>query len=134
MTKEEAIKDLKENICSLCAYGSQNMESCDIRGCDTKNAIKTLESQDDWIPIKWHNITEEERESEGYPEEWLTLFDCALPDDEETVLVTNRYGDVEKAVFVSDADGCYFEEYEEDGDVLAWMPLPKGYEPQGSEE
>ncbi len=43
MTQEEAIKGLKENLCSLCAYGSQNMDSCDIRGCDNRDYIKALE-------------------------------------------------------------------------------------------
>ena len=45
MTKEEAIKGLKENLCSLCAYGSQNMDSCDIRKCDNRDFIKVLEQQ-----------------------------------------------------------------------------------------
>ncbi len=45
MTKEMAIKGLKENLCSLCAYGSQNMDSCDIRECDNRDYIKTLEQQ-----------------------------------------------------------------------------------------
>lgn len=45
MTKEQAIKGLKENLCSLCAYGSQNMDSCDIRECDNRDYIKALEQQ-----------------------------------------------------------------------------------------
>ncbi len=45
MTKEKAIKGLKENLCSLCAYGSQNMDSCDIRECDNRDYIKALEQQ-----------------------------------------------------------------------------------------
>lgn len=43
MTREEAIKALKENYCAMCAYGSQNMDSCDIRSCDNRDAIKALE-------------------------------------------------------------------------------------------
>ena len=46
MTREEAYKTLKENLCAMCAYGSQNMESCDIRSCDNRDAIKTLEQED----------------------------------------------------------------------------------------
>lgn len=46
MTREEAFKTLKENLCGWCAYGSQNMESCDIRGCDNRDAIKALEQED----------------------------------------------------------------------------------------
>ena len=45
MTEEQAIKGLKENLCSLCAYGSQNMDSCDIRECDNRDYIKALERQ-----------------------------------------------------------------------------------------
>jgi hypothetical protein len=44
MTRK-AIKTLKENLCGLCAYGSQNMESCDIRSCDNRDAIKALEQE-----------------------------------------------------------------------------------------
>jgi len=43
MTEEEAIKTLKENICAQCAYGS-NMENCDIRYCDSKDAIEAIEA------------------------------------------------------------------------------------------
>ena len=45
MTREEAIKTLKENYCAMCAYGSQDMDSCDIRSCDSKDAIKALEQE-----------------------------------------------------------------------------------------
>lgn len=43
MDTEEAIETLKENSCAMCAYGSQSMMSCDIRGCDNRDAIKALE-------------------------------------------------------------------------------------------
>ena len=45
MTKEEAFKTIKENLCGMCAYGSQCMESCDIRSCDNRDAIKALEQE-----------------------------------------------------------------------------------------
>lgn len=45
MTREDAIKTLKENYCAMCAYGSQDMDSCDIRSCDNRDAIKTLEQE-----------------------------------------------------------------------------------------
>ena len=56
MTREEAIKTLEENSCSLCAYGSKNMESCDIKYCDNREAIKVLkqdldESKDIHLPL-----------------------------------------------------------------------------------
>lgn len=43
--REKAIKTLKENYCTMCAYGSQDMDSCDIRSCDNKDAIKALEHE-----------------------------------------------------------------------------------------
>ena len=43
ITKEEAIEGLKDNLCSMCAYGSQNMDSCNIRECDNRDYIKALE-------------------------------------------------------------------------------------------
>ena len=45
MTRQEAFKGLKENICAMCAYGSQNMDTCDIRGCDNRDYIKALEQE-----------------------------------------------------------------------------------------
>lgn len=45
MSKDEAIKTLKENCCAMCAYCSKDMDSCDISGCDNKDAIKVLEQE-----------------------------------------------------------------------------------------
>lgn len=42
MTKEEAIKTLKKNYCSMCAYGSCDMDNCDISYCDNREAIEVL--------------------------------------------------------------------------------------------
>lgn len=45
MTREEAIKTLKENSCIICDYCAKNMESCSIAYCDNREAIRTLEQQ-----------------------------------------------------------------------------------------
>lgn len=45
MTSKEAFETLKANLCGMCACGSQCMESCDIRSCDNRDAIKVLEQQ-----------------------------------------------------------------------------------------
>ena len=45
MTREEAYKTIKENLCAMCSYGSQCMESCDISSCDNKDAMKVLEQE-----------------------------------------------------------------------------------------
>lgn len=80
----------------------------------------------EWIKIKTRPATEEEKkEYREYFDEIGHVFDCQLPDDGQEVLITTLYGTVEKVTFCRDSYfGCYFEEYEEEGDVLAWMPLP----------
>ena len=59
MTKEEAIKTLKENVCLICAYGGKNIDECDIRYCDNREAfniaIKALENQKTGHWIKHEN-------------------------------------------------------------------------------
>lgn len=79
-----------------------------------------------WIPIKTRPMTEEERG--GYKivgVDWI--YDCPLPESGQDVLVSTKYGyGVDITTFYDD-DGCYFECYEDEGDVLAWMPLPEPY-------
>lgn len=65
MTKEEAYKTIKENLCAMCAYGSQCMESCDIRSCDNRDAIKALEQE----PSKGEKTNETDKEIHGVREE-----------------------------------------------------------------
>lgn len=88
----------------------------------------------DWIPIKTRMLTESEIESfktEGSDVSFM--YDCLLPDDGQEVLITDRYGNVKTDTFYWD-DGCYFETYCDDGDVVAWMPLPKPYKPESEGE
>ena len=49
-----------------------------------------------------------------------------MPDDEQQVLITTKHGNVEVTTFCNDI-GCYFEQYEDADDIVAWMPLPKPY-------
>lgn len=91
-----------------------------------------------WIPITYRPMTDEEKkdyaERTGFDEEDLdTMLNCKLPEDGETVLITDCLGNVEVDTFIYDCEGCYFECNCEMEDVKAWMPLPKAYEPQESE-
>ena len=85
--------------------------------------------QGDWVEIKIRSLTDEEKES--YADKGIdfafTAFDCPLPEDGDEVLITTRFGTVEKTIFLIDDVGGYFEGYEGDRDVLAWMPLPTPY-------
>ena len=123
MTREEAIKALtKERKTAL----HENKQAFDM-------AIKALEQEPKWIPMTTRPMTEEEREHyrECPDVEGAKIFDCPLPEDGQEVLVS--YGDYVCVDTFCKYDGCYFEGVDID-DVDAWMPLPKPYEPQESED
>ena len=94
-------------------------------------AIKTLEQQTEWIPIKLVPLSDEEMkfcETEVGDGELIGFkFDCLLPEDGQEVLVSTNYGTVTVDTFCKDYDGCHFELYSAES-VIAWMPLPKPYE------
>ena len=129
MTREEAIRCLSvhssTNGSGLCT-DKQHFEA-------KQMAIQALE-QTQWIPITYRPMTDEEKkdyaERTGFDEEDLdTMLNCKLPEDGETVLITDRMGNVEVDTFINDCDGCYFECNCDMEDVKAWMPLPEPYVP-----
>lgn len=92
-----------------------------------------------WIPFTYRPATDEEKkhyaERTGYDEEDIdTILNCQLPEDGETVLITDRLGNVEVDTFINDCDGCYFECNCDMEDVRAWMPLPKPYTEESEEQ
>lgn len=90
-----------------------------------------------WIALVTRPMTNEEREyySEqlDYCDGDAVIYDCPLPEEGQEVLITTCTGWVLIDTFFNDYDGCGFEGYDIE-DVKAWMPLPKPYEPQESEE
>lgn len=99
-------------------------------------AEKALDSQ--WILIKKRPGTDEEYEEFSQygdcPREDFRVFECPLPDDDQEVLVTTRWGDVCIDTWHRDVDCCYFEDYSDDDDVIAWMPKPEPYKKEGEEK
>jgi hypothetical protein len=85
--------------------------------------------KEDWIPIKTRPLTEEEKEI--YPD-YTFIYDCRMPEDGEEVLVTTKYGVYSDRYYWDDC-GCYFEDHYDDGEVLAWKPLPEPYK-EGDKE
>lgn len=98
-----------------------------------------------WRPIKTRPLTEEEKQNAiekhdidpddlEYPFAWH--FDCELPKLKENeqsvdVLVTTDLGFVKVTNFFIDYLGCpCFEDMDEAGEFVAWMPLPERYEPE----
>lgn len=139
--KEAVLHCLKsmidEEVCEECPlYGTTGIDHCE-KDC-VRLAINTLSSSENpnkWIPITSRPMTEEEKkdfaERTGYDEkDFDDILSCPLPEDGETVLITDRLGNVEVDTFINDCDGCYFECNCDMEDVKAWMPLPQPYQPE----
>ncbi len=111
VTKAVGYSIEKEELIKALQYDRQQYE----KGYqDGLNANK-------WIPVTYRESDEEERQM--YDTEWV--YDCVLPDDEQDVLIATKYRQVVMTTFYIDVEnGCWFEGYENRGDVLAWMPLP----------
>ena len=85
-------------------------------------------STNGWIPIKTRPMTDEEKEyySAYLFEDNGFIYECPLPNDGQEVLITSKYGSVDKTTFYTDC-GNYFENYEDYDEVIAWKPLPQPY-------
>lgn len=120
MTNEQHIENLKK----LKSFHNGSY------GADIDRAIKALEQEPKWIPVKFRPLTDEEQNE--YPD-YCYMADCPMPDEGEEILVCTVYGTVEKDECGID-DGFYLDSgYDWQTDIVAWMPLPKPYEPQESE-
>ena len=129
MTNKEAIEELKglqEFINGTRLKGEIRAEAFDL-------AIKALENQPKWIPVKTRKMTAEEIEELSKFNDLIDADDidqwcycCQLPDHAQEVMITTKYG-IASTTFYDDNYGAYFEDYEDRDDVLAWMPLPKPY-------
>lgn len=105
-----------------CTLGITNMSEY------SKEIVKEVaeEYKDGWIPVKTRPMTEEEKEqySEYLVDGNGIIYECTLPDDGQEVLITSKFGSVEKTTFYTDC-GNYFENYEDYDEVIAWRPLPE---------
>ena len=91
---------------------------------------------DKWIPVKWHEITDEERKENDYPKDWVCYLDSIMPYDGQRILVTTKGGYVELDECYSD-DGRTFSldsGYDWVDDVIAWMPLPEPYKAESEDK
>lgn len=123
MTREEAIYILRNT-----AWLAPSLEPVDEAIDMAIEALKKTDSSlSKWIPIKWHYITDEEREREGYPKDWVYHLDCEMPEDEQEILVTTKHGYVEKDVCYLDDGFSLDSGWDWVDDIVAWMPLPEPY-------
>lgn len=91
------------------------------------NKLTSAQQKLQWIPVKAHSATDEEKENCPSIDYW---FDCPMPNDDQEILVTVRH----KNYLSVEKDVCYVEDtigldsgYDWLTDVIAWMPLPEPY-------
>ena len=122
MTREDAIAHLKE---------WKEVISSGYRKAVIDMAIEALSAEarptGEWIPVKWHEITEEEREREGYPKDWVFFLDCEMPEDEQEILVQTKHGYIRWDVCYEDGEFSLDSGWDWKDDIIAWMPLPEPY-------
>lgn len=88
------------------------------------NNLSSVTPTTQWHRIKTRPLTEEEKDEMCLNDNYYTfMYDCKMPDDGQEVLVKTQWG-IEKTTYYTD-DGCYFEDYEDEDDVIAWTELPK---------
>ena len=84
------------------------------------------EKENGWIPVKYHQISENERAEESISNDIQYMLDCKMPDDGQEILVTNGETTWQDTCFI-DSNGYYLDGGYDWIDITAWMPLPKPY-------
>ena len=124
----EKLEELHERYINQYGTVGGNPMAFSVKECIEIVQEVAKEYNGGWIPIKTRPMTEEEKE---YYSEYLfegngLIYECPLPEDGQEVLVTSKYGSVDKTTFYTDY-GNYFENYEDYDEVIAWHPLPEPY-------
>lgn len=88
---------------------------------------KVAEPKTEWIPIKWHEITEEERDREGYPKDWAVHIDCKMPCDGQEIIVQTKSGCIRWDVCYEEGEFSLDSGWDWIEDIVAWQPLPEPY-------
>lgn len=84
------------------------------------------EKENGWIPVKYHQISEKEREEESISNDIRYMLDCKMPDDGQEILVTNGETTWQDTSFI-DCDGYYLDSNYDWIEITAWRPLPEPY-------
>lgn len=128
ISREDALMCMTGEYIADMSYKPEDIISKHIKRI---RALPPVTPTHKWIPVKFRPLTDEEQEE--YPD-YCYMADCQMPDDGEEILVSTKSGRVEK-------DECRFDDgyYLDSGsdwqtDIVAWMPLPKPYKPQESED
>lgn len=90
------------------------------------NDLEQDEKENGWIPVKYHQISEKEREEESILKNIQYMLDCKMPDDGQEILVTNGETTWQDTSFI-DCDGYYLDSNYDWIEITAWQPLPEPY-------
>ena len=115
----------------LDEMGDINMDVLTDEVKEFVRGLPSVKPKADQIPIKTRPLTEKEKAEMGTESDYM--YDCPLPDDGEEVEITTHLGDVTMDIFCRESGGCYFENYCDDGDVLAWRHKPEPYKAESEE-
>lgn len=106
---------------------------------DTEQILGDIEdfpSAREWIPVKYRPMTAEERKrfeeeyTYGYEleDDEALMFDCKMPEDGQEILVSYRYGRVDKDICQYDGEFYGLEGNDDWEGIIAWQPLPAPFE------
>ena len=136
---EKIIEKLESEAKRWEDSGTEYKDKCEIAvGRGLRNAIEIVKQEagqynNGWIPVRYHYITDEEREEGCISEDIAYWLDCKLPEDGEEILITRKWRDgyiVEHDMCMVD-DGYCLDSGLDWTDVIAWQPLPQPYKPKG---
>ena len=101
--------------------------------CMRTEATRKTVTEQRWIPVKYHELTEEERKECLFSADIKYMLDCELPDDEQEIIVTDgRHVWVDTCIvndgYALDSGHDWIE------GVVAWMPLPEPYRESEEEQ
>ena len=132
MKREEAIRLLTnmKGYTHITLYEWLDVEK---EAIDMAIEALSAEAVQEWIPIKYHGITESEREENGYPKDWVYFLDCEMPQDGQEILVQAKNGEIRWDVCYEDDGFSLDSGWDWTDDIIAWMPLPEPYK-GGDEE
>lgn len=95
-------------------------------GLKIMDYIENMEKVGEWIPIKYHETTDDD----GIDKNIYPLFlDCKMPDNGQDILICTKGGLICYDTCFDD-DGYYLDSsFDWIDDVVAWQPLPEPYNP-----
>ena len=90
------------------------------------NDLEQDEKENGWIPVKYHQMSEKEREEECISKDIQYMLDCKMPDDGQEILATNGETTWQDICCI-DSEGYYLDSNYDWIEITAWRPLPEPY-------